>query len=368
MHHMKLAQKKLLGTPLEMAVNSAHGIAFHRGLGTPLNATSSTPAKYLDAEAIAEFSKAAYARSNIAVVANGAAHSELSKWVSEFFIDTGIGSSEHKLSSPKSQYHGGEERIAHASANVMVIAFPGSSSFTSGDSYKPEINVLAALLGGESSIKWSPGFSLLSRAANDFQHAHVSTRNLAYSDAGLLAVTVKGNASQVAKASKNVVDTLKKVAAGEVSEEDIKKATALAKFRALEEGQTTSAGLEATGSGLINNTKPYQIDEIGQIMDKVSADKVKAVSSTACYNLHSRTAHTFARPPNPCSTPGPPCRRWETCSSSHGPRRSDSRFKVNIMDYYLSHPAVICTYDRLRRGPPRGRIPRNFCLKPHYPL
>lgn len=275
---MKLAQKGLLGSPLSLALNSVHGVAFHRGLGEPLYATSSTPLKYLDAEALAKFSEKAYNRENIAVVANGASHAEFSKWVADFFQDTLTGS---KLPSPASQYFGGEERIAHGSGNVLILGFSGSSSFTSGTSYRPEISVLAALLGGETSIKWSPGFSLLSKAAKDFSQVQVSTQHAAYSDAGLLYVTFTGDAAQIAKASKNAVDTIKKVAAGEVSEEEIKKATALAKFRALEAGQQTEAGLEATGSGLITGGKAFQIDEIGASIEKVSTDKVKSVSSQA---------------------------------------------------------------------------------------
>ena len=275
---MQLSRKRLLASPIAMAVNSAHGLAFHRGLGTPLYPVSSTPfTKYLDADGIAQFSEAAYARSNVAVVANGTSHSELAKWVGEFFSEVSDGSSRVKLSSPASQYHGGEERISHDAANVMVLAFPGSSSFTSGSSYKPEVSVLAALLGGETSIKWTTGFSLLAKAASEYQHVHVSTQNAAYSDTGLFTVTLTGNAAQMAKASKNVVDALKKIAAGGVDAEDVKKAKALAKFRALEAGQNIDAGLEATGSGLITGGKPYQIDELAQSLDKVSADKVKAV-------------------------------------------------------------------------------------------
>jgi len=235
-------------------------------------------AKYLDANTIAEFGDAAYAKSNIAVVANGASHSDLSKWVGEFFTDVKTGSASIKLSSTPSKYFGGEERIAYGSGNALVLGFPGSPSFTSGSSYKPEIDVLAALLGGESSIKWSPGFSLLSKAAKDFPHTSVSTHNIGYSDAGLIYVTITGGASQVGKAAKNVVDTIKKVAAGEVAEEDIKKATALAKYRALEAGQRTDAGIEATGFGLVSGGKAFQIDEVGKSIEKVTSDKVKAVS------------------------------------------------------------------------------------------
>lgn len=277
MRVMRLGQKSLLASPSHMAINSAHGLAFHRGLGTPLYPTSSTTfTKYLEPEEIYNFALSAYHKSNIAVVANGTSQSELSKWVREFFEDTYTGGK--KLESPATKYYGGEERIAHDKGNVMILAFPGSSSFTSGASYKPELAVLAALLGGESSIKWTPGFSLLAKAAAQHQHAHVSTKNLGYSDAGLLAVTLSGNASHVAKASLSVVEALKSIASGNVSGEDIKKATALAKFQALETGQNIDAGLEATGSGLISGGKAYQIDEIGQAIEKVGEEKVKAVS------------------------------------------------------------------------------------------
>jgi len=274
---IKLAQQASLANPLSQALNSAHSVAFHRGLGEPLTSTSSTPLKYLDADGAAAFSTAAYAKSNIAVIANGASSSEFSKWVKEFFGD--VKESPQKLSSPASKYYGGEERIAHAAGNVMVLAFPGSSSFTSGSAYKPEISVLAALLGGQTSVKWSPGFSLLSKAASEFQHAHVSTQHATYSDAGLLYVTITGNASHVGKASKNVVDAIKKVAAGEVAEEDIKKAIALAKFQALEAGQQIDTGIEATGSGLITSGKAFQVEEVATAIEKVSSEKVKAVSS-----------------------------------------------------------------------------------------
>ncbi|KIV92872.1 hypothetical protein PV10_04136 [Exophiala mesophila] len=277
-HVIKLGQKALLGSPLSLALNSVHGTAFHRGLGQPLNPTSSSPLKYLDAEGIAQFGDAAYAKDNFAVVANGAAHSELSKWVGEFFSD--VQSSQQKLSSPASKYYGGEERIAHGSGNVMILGFPGSSSFTAGSSYKPEIAVLAALLGGQSSIKWSPGFALLAKAGAEIPNVQISTQHAAYSDAGLLYVTITGSASSIGKASRNVVDTLKKVAAGEIAEEDIKKAVAVAKFKALEAGQQTEAGLEATGSGLIAGGKAFQIDEVATGIDKVSSEKVKAAAKS----------------------------------------------------------------------------------------
>ncbi|KAE8441551.1 hypothetical protein EG329_004859 [Mollisiaceae sp. DMI_Dod_QoI] len=274
---IKLSQKKLLANVSELAINSAHGLAFHRGLGTPLYPSSSTPlTKYTNEETIAEFSASAYSKPNIAVVANGASQADLAKWVGEFFKETP--SSTAALTSEASKYYGGEERIAHDSGNSLVIAFPGSSSFTSGGSYKPEIAVLAALLGGKSSIKWSSGFSLLAKAASSFPGASASTTHFAYSDAGLLTIQFSGSAQAIRDASTGAVKALKSISEGSISKEDFTKAVALAKYRALEEGQNIESGIVTTGSGLIHGGKPFQIDEVGKSVESVTADKLKSAA------------------------------------------------------------------------------------------
>lgn len=272
-------QQKQRAVASELALDSAHGVAFHRGLGASVFPSSSTPlSKYLNEESIANFAASAYAKSNISVVANGASHAELSKWVGQFFaegLSTGAGPT-----SEATKYYGGEERTTHASGNSLVIAFPGSSSFTAGASYKPEIAVLAALLGGQSSIKWSPGFSLLSKAAAGFPDASVLASNHAYSDAGLLSIQFNGSAAAVRGASIEAVKTLKSIASGSISKEDVTKAVALAKYKALEDGQSTEAGLVSTGSGLVHGGKAFQIDEISKSVQGVTADKLKAVCVT----------------------------------------------------------------------------------------
>lgn len=275
-HVLKLRQKKLLGDVTELALNSAHGLAFHRGLGEPLHATSSIPFKYLSGNSIRDFSKSAYSRSNIAVVANGASQKEVSEWVGEFFND--VPSTASSVPPVASKYYGGEERIAHASGNAYVIAFPGSSSFTSGASYKPEMAVLASLLGGKSTIKWSPGFSLLSKAASSFPGASGFTTHHSYSDAGLLAIEYSGSAKDVGAAAAAAVKTVKSIADGKISQEDFKKAVALAKYNALEEGQDLSSGLIATGAGLVHGGQPFQIEQVGKAVEGVSADKLKAAA------------------------------------------------------------------------------------------
>lgn len=259
-----------------MAVNSAHSLAFHRGLGIPTTSASQTPyTKYLDAETIGWYSQLAYAKPNFAVVANGADHGEFSKWVNEFFDDVPASAPEQsKVGTQQAKYYGGEERIAHDSGNAMVIAFPGSSSST-GKFYKPEMAVLGSLLGGQSAIKWSPGFTILGNAAAP--GVKVKTTSAIYSDAGLLYTTITGSAQGVAATAHAAVDAIKKIAAGEISSEQISKAKAAAKFKELENGQDIRAGLELTGNGLIHNTQAYQIDDVAKAIDGVSEKAVKSV-------------------------------------------------------------------------------------------
>jgi ubiquinol-cytochrome c reductase core subunit 2 len=238
--------------------------------------SSWTPlSKYLNEESIQAFASSAYAKPNISVVANGASQAELSKWVGQFFTD--VPSSSSAVSGQATKYYGGEERIAHGSGNSLAIAFPGSSSFTAGSSYKPEIAVLTALLGGKSSIKWTPGFSLLSKVASAFPGASSSASHFAYSDAGLLTIQFNGSAEAVRGASLEAVKALKSISEGSISKEDFTKAVALAKYRALEDGENTEAGLVSTGSGLIHGGKAFQIDEVAKSIQSVTADKLKAV-------------------------------------------------------------------------------------------
>ncbi|KAL8950531.1 MAG: hypothetical protein Q9222_003441 [Ikaeria aurantiellina] len=274
---IKLNQKAILGRTSDMVTNSAHSIAFHRGLGTVLHPTSSVPiTRYLQEDDLASFSRAAYAKPNFSVVANGANHEEMSKWVGEFFNDSPAAAPKDipPIEAKPSRYFGGEERISHDGGNNMILAFPGSGAYTGGH-YKPEIAVLSSLLGGQSYIKWSPGFSLLARATAAQTQANVVTRNLSYSDAGLLTISMSGNARHIREASEAIVEILKAISGGDIAKDDIRKAIANAKFRTLEAGQNAGTGLELTGAGLVQTGKPSQLDGIAEAIEGVTEDAVK---------------------------------------------------------------------------------------------
>ncbi|PNY29444.1 Cytochrome b-c1 complex subunit 2, mitochondrial [Tolypocladium capitatum] len=256
-----------------LALDNAHSVAFHTGLGAPVYPSPSTPyQKYLNEEYIASYADVVYTKPNIAIVADGASPDSLSRWVDQFFKDVPVASqSGQALKVEASKYYGGEQRTNHAGGNSMVIAFPGSDNAGS----KPEIAVLASLLGGRSTIKWARGFSMLSKATAGSPGLSISATNLAYSDAGLFAVQLSGPAASVRKAAEETAKALKSIAAGTVSKEDLTKAIANAKFDALEDAQLRGASMLLAGSGIVNSGKPSDLAALASSIDSVTTDKLK---------------------------------------------------------------------------------------------
>jgi ubiquinol-cytochrome c reductase core subunit 2 len=259
-----------------VALDNAHAIAFHTGLGSSLYPSSSTPyQKYLNEEYIASFADVVYSKPNIALVADGAAPDTLSKWVGQFFKDVPAAPrSGQTLKTEASKYFGGEQRTSSSAGNSVVIAFPGSGA----DSAKPEIAVLASLLGGQSTIKWAPGFSLLSKATAGTPGLSVNTSNLTYSDAGLLAIQLTGAAASVRKGAEETVKVLQSIASGNVSQEDVKKAVANAKFTALNANQLRQTSIVQAGSGIVNSGKPYDSASLAKAIEGVSAEALKTTA------------------------------------------------------------------------------------------
>ncbi|EFX05369.1 ubiquinol-cytochrome c reductase complex core protein [Grosmannia clavigera kw1407] len=266
---LHIQQEKYSANALARAVDGAHDAAFHSGLGQALYQSTATHVSEHD---VAAFADVAYTRPNIAVVADGATQTALAKWVEPFFKTVPAApKSAAALSTAASKYYGGQLRADSAAGNAVVIAF-----FTAGlNAADPAAAVLASLLGGKSSIKWAPGFSLLSKATTGLG-TQVVAQNLLYSDAGLFTIQISGgSAATVRKAAEEAVKVVKSVADGSVSKEDLTKAIAKTKFDVLTAGESGSAALTAATAALYGakaaDTKAFEA---------VSADKLKTLAKT----------------------------------------------------------------------------------------
>lgn len=272
---MHLKQAKI--DAVSFALDSVHTVAFHTGLGSALYPSSTTPlGPYMSEHTIASYAEAAYNKGNIALVADGASHSQLSKWGETFFKDIpSSSSSDLGLNTAASKYFGGESRTSRPGANAYVIAFPGASLSDN----KPEISVLTALLGGQGNVKWTTGFSLLSKAASGSPGVSATAQNQAYSDAGLLTIQISGPTAGVKKTAEEAVKAIKSIADGSLSKEDVSKAIANAKFSLLSASETSGTGLVATGAQLIAGGKPLDVAAALKSLESVTAEKLKSVSA-----------------------------------------------------------------------------------------
>jgi ubiquinol-cytochrome c reductase core subunit 2 len=259
-----------------IALDNAYAVAFHNGLGSPVFPASTAPyKKYLSDDHVAAFADAAYTRPNLAIVGDGANASTLSSWVERFFKDVPVSAqSGQSIKTEATKYFGGEQRQNAAVGNAITIAFPGSDY----NNAKPEIAVLAALLGGKSTIKWSPGFSLLGKATAGLPDLQVATSNASYSDAGLFTIQISGAAASVRKAAFEAAKALKSVADGTVGKEDLEKAIANAKFDALNDSQLREPSTILAGAGLLNTGKPFELNALSKAIEGVTAQKLKTAA------------------------------------------------------------------------------------------
>lgn len=339
-----------------LALDAVHSVAFHTGLGSPLYPSPSTPLKsYLDEHKIAAFADSVYAKSNIALIGDGATTAALSKWTEQFFKSVPASSSNAvSLNSAPTTYFGGESRSAHTAGNALIIAFPGASFGT----YKAEVAVLAALLGGHSSVKWTPGFSLLSKitAANPGASAHAS--NLAYSDAGLFTIQVTGAAGAVRTTAQEAVKALKSIVEGGISKEDLAKAIAKAKFDALAASEAGISTRLSAGSGIVHTGKPFQIAETIKSLEGVTADKLKTVSGSQDNNSTVTSANLMLhRLPSRSLMERLPLPLLVTCTLCHMLRSLVLRYRLgkigrnctNISAHCCKIKTSTCAYSKFIR-------------------
>lgn len=171
----------------------------------------------------------------MAVLASNVSSSTLKALVSDNFAVSG-GSA---LSAAASTYYGGEARVMLHGDNILSVGFKA------GALADPTYAVLQHLLGGEPSVKWTQGASGLSANAPGAQAFYYG-----YSDAGLIGFTVRSghDASKVASIAQKAAAEFKRIASGDVKEEEVKRAIAKAKFAAATSLDHRLASLEFSGA------------------------------------------------------------------------------------------------------------------------
>lgn len=197
------------------------------------------------------------------------------------------------LENASGKYYGGETRIAHSGGSAVVIAFEGSS-LIGGASHKPSVDALAALLGGQSAVKWSTGTSILAKAVAAHPGVKVKTDSTQYTDTGLLNVLITGPHKAVAAAVKDVAAAIKSLSSSEASSDDLKKAIAQAKFKAYELETAEVPQYDVIGLGGIAGQIKTSEEALKGISE-LSVDALKKVSIfSVCSCVENHLTHIQA--------------------------------------------------------------------------
>ncbi|EJD04834.1 uncharacterized protein FOMMEDRAFT_132694 [Fomitiporia mediterranea MF3/22] len=224
-----------------VALELAHAVAFHSGLGSSVFAPSHPSVSLED---IKTFAGHVFAKNNLAILGTGVDQETLSKLVER---SLNVSSSGSPVSSASSQYFGGETRqTLHGAPQTVFVGF-GTAGAAS-----PELAVLAARLSTTPSVKWSKSLSPLASVIPT--GTTVQPVLLPYSDATLFGLLAQGeSASAVKDAVAASVKVLKD--SGSVKPEELKAAIAKAKFTAASAIESRDGFFSTFGPKLLSGSE-----------------------------------------------------------------------------------------------------------------
>lgn len=221
-----------------VALDNLHQLAFRTGLGNSIYASPDISVSHQ--QAVSYANQALGSSSNMAVIADNIRSSTLKSLVGEHF-DVKASST---LSAPASQYYGGEARINFHGENLLSVGFKA------GPLADPAYLVLQHLLGGEPAVKWTQGTSNFAANANGAQSFYYG-----YSDAGIIGFNVAAaDPSKTSEIAQKAVAQIKRVASGDVKDEEVKRAISKAKFAAASTLDHRLSALEVTGAQVRQRT------------------------------------------------------------------------------------------------------------------
>lgn len=263
--------------PIVSGLEALQATAYrYTGVGSTLFANPAVPVKLDD---VKSFASKAFTRSNLAIVASGLSHEQVEALIAQNFADVPAGES---LLPPPAQYYGGDHRAPISDAHGHPLPQDHFFlAFEAGSHSNPAaVAVLQALLGGESSVKWSHGITPLARINQQVDGANVRSFNTISQGTGLVGLHVAAPQGKVTDAAKMAVQALQNVASGAPAAEDFNRAVANAKFSAAmrHEGARHVAH-EALSAALLSNGTT-SLEEKLSIIENVQASDVSSLAES----------------------------------------------------------------------------------------
>ncbi|WFC99413.1 ubiquinol-cytochrome c reductase core subunit 1 [Malassezia yamatoensis] len=247
----------------------------YTGVGSTLYANPAVPVKLSD---VKSFASKALTQSNLAIVTSGLSQKDAETLIREKFANVPSGEA---FSTPAAKYYGGDFRAPIVDAHGhplpqdhFFLAFQGAEQNSS------QLAVLEALLGGESSVKWSHGLTPLARVSQQVEGSQVRAFNTVSQKTGLFGLHIAAPQGKVTDAAKAAVQALQQIASKTPSSQELSRAVVNAKF---EEAQRRDGARhlahESVAAALLNGQSTSIQDKLAEL-DNVKANELSSVAES----------------------------------------------------------------------------------------
>jgi len=272
--HLKTEMTMAAGEPHKLAIELAHKAAFRTGLGRSIFCPTYA-LKKLNSDLLQDFVSETFTAPRMAVLGLGVDHDELVDLCSKIKPLKGEG-----RSSPASVFHEGQEVREEDGSSVANVALLFQGCGVDGADVLT-LGVLQRIVGAGPAVKYGVGSGRLmkSLAASLKSPVSAGCLNANYSDSGVFGVHLMAGAPAAGDAMKVISDTLKDLAAGNITDQEVeagKKQLKTSIYMAAENGACV---IEDLAVQALLSKKIVDLLTVAEAIDAVSVADVKTVAA-----------------------------------------------------------------------------------------
>jgi len=272
--HLKTEVSLVASEPHKLAIELAHKAAFRTGLGRSIYCPPFALNR-LNSDMLQDFVSETFTAPRMAVLGLGVDHDELVDLCSKIKPQEGEG-----RPTPASVFHESQEirdddgsSAAHVALLFQGCGIDGADVLTLG--------VLQRIIGAGPAVKYGVGSGRLMKTLSTSLKSPVMAGCISanYSDSGVFGVHLACAAPAAGDAMKVIMDVLKDLAAGNISDEEVeagKKQLKTSIYMAAENG---AAVVEDMAVQALLSKKIVDLLTVAEAIDAVSAADVKTVAA-----------------------------------------------------------------------------------------
>jgi len=283
--HLKTEVNLVAGEPHKLAIELAHKAAYRTGLGRSIYCPDFALGR-LNSDMLQDFVSETFTVPRMAVLGLGVDHDELVDLCTKMKPQKGEG-----RPTPPSVFHEGQEIRDDDGSGVANVALLFQGCGIDGADVLT-LGVLQRIIGAGPAVKYGVGSGRLMKTLSTAvkSPAVAGCINANYSDSGVFGVHLTSAAPAAGDAMKVVMDILKDLAAGNITEQEVeagKKQLKTSVYMASENGASV---IEDMAVQVLLSKKIVDLLTVAEAIDAVSVADVKTVAAKVLSSVPSMGA------------------------------------------------------------------------------